>query len=140
MHSSLDRPESRHIAALSGVVETPQHSRVCLGCHATAADAGPRWTTASFDVRDGVQCEACHGAGSLHAAALRNPDSDRVREDDPDLAAGAEAGPSLVFIHGTGTDAGVFFQQMEALKGERRVVSVYLPAISNTDELASVVG
>ncbi len=72
---TLSRNESRHIAVLCGVAEPPQRSRICLGCHATAADAGPRWTTASFDIADGVQCEACHGAGSLHTAARRKAGS-----------------------------------------------------------------
>ncbi len=77
--NALAKPEAEHIAAFCGVAGAPQESRICLGCHATAADDGPRWTTETFDLADGVQCEACHGAGSLHVQAygteLRNPSS-----------------------------------------------------------------
>ena len=34
---------------------------------ATAAEEGSRWTANSFKIADGVQCEACHGAGSDYA-------------------------------------------------------------------------
>ncbi len=70
-YEALSRSEAGHIAAISGLPEEPQQSRICLGCHATAADDGPRWTEATFKMKDGVQCEACHGAGSLHAEAFR---------------------------------------------------------------------
>jgi YVTN family beta-propeller protein len=65
-YAALSRSEAAEIAAFSGIPETPTASRICLACHATAAGVGPRWTTATFDITDGVQCEACHGAGSLH--------------------------------------------------------------------------
>lgn len=78
-YETLSRRQARHIAALCGVAEPPQQSRICLGCHATAADVGPRWTTPEFDIAQGVQCEACHGAGSLHAAARWGAGSSPVR-------------------------------------------------------------
>ncbi len=70
-YDALTKPEAAHIAALSGIADPPQQSRVCLGCHATAADVGPRWTAAEFDLAHGVQCEACHQAGSLHVHVNR---------------------------------------------------------------------
>jgi len=69
---SLTQPEALHIAEFSGVAEPPAESRLCLGCHGTAADVGVRWTMPSFDFADGVQCEACHDAGSLHVRATRD--------------------------------------------------------------------
>lgn len=71
----LKRSRATSIAAISGIAESPQRSRICLDCHGTAADEGPRWTAVSFDPTLGVQCEACHGAGSLHVAAVRADDS-----------------------------------------------------------------
>ncbi|MFH1108163.1 MAG: beta-propeller fold lactonase family protein [Planctomycetota bacterium] len=65
-YEALQKPTAEHIAALSGVPDVPTQSRICLYCHATAADEGPRWTTDAFRTADGVQCEACHGPGSLH--------------------------------------------------------------------------
>ncbi|MBU1097399.1 MAG: cytochrome c family protein [Bacteroidetes bacterium] len=36
----------------------------CLKCHATGAGSDPKLNDAKFSIEDGVQCEACHGAGS----------------------------------------------------------------------------
>jgi YVTN family beta-propeller protein len=77
-YEALQKPKAEHIAALSGVPDVPTQSRICLYCHATAADEGPRWTTDAFRTADGVQCEACHGPGSLHVrSATRGEDADR---------------------------------------------------------------
>jgi YVTN family beta-propeller protein len=65
----LARPESRRIADLSGITEEPQKSKMCLGCHATAASAEAWELTETFRLEDGLQCEACHGAGSEYASA-----------------------------------------------------------------------
>jgi len=81
-YHTLTKPEAEEIALLSGVGEQPWESRICLGCHATAADEGPRWTLDTFDVKDGVQCESCHGAGSHHVdARLRTRNQQAPRRD-----------------------------------------------------------
>ncbi len=66
----LSHPEAAEIVAISGIPEAPTSSRVCLGCHSTGADEGPRWWAETFDRAAGVQCEACHGAGSRHVTAM----------------------------------------------------------------------
>ena len=68
---ALTSPPAEHIAALNGMIEPPPTSRLCLDCHAAAADEGPRWTAPTFQASEGVQCESCHGAGSFHAAIYR---------------------------------------------------------------------
>ncbi|MCP4248715.1 MAG: beta-propeller fold lactonase family protein [bacterium] len=68
---SLTTPEALEIAALSGLPDAPQQSLICLSCHATAAEEGARWTADTFRPADGVQCEACHGAGAAHADGYR---------------------------------------------------------------------
>lgn len=70
-YQALARAEAEEIALLSGVHRPPAEAQVCLACHTTAAEEGPRWTLPSFDVAEGIQCEACHGPGSLHVEALR---------------------------------------------------------------------
>ena len=40
-YTSLAKPESRQIAKWSGITEEPQQSPMCLGCHATGAEAEP---------------------------------------------------------------------------------------------------
>ncbi len=72
----LSDPPAEHIALVCGEPDSPKESRLCLGCHATGADVGGRWWAPTFDVTAGVQCEACHRAGSLHVAARRNKQAD----------------------------------------------------------------
>jgi hypothetical protein len=59
---TLASPAADAIATKKGfktkAVETPE----CMGCHMVTADA--KTFDAKFDVKDGVQCEMCHGAGS----------------------------------------------------------------------------
>ncbi len=75
-YRALGKTQAAHIAALCGVAKSPQQSRVCLDCHATAGEDGPRWTAPTFDISLGVQCEACHGAGSRHVELSRNAAGD----------------------------------------------------------------
>jgi YVTN family beta-propeller protein len=63
-YASLCLPEARKIADLSGIPVDPHESPICLGCHATAADAEPWQRDPAFRATDGVQCEMCHGPGS----------------------------------------------------------------------------
>jgi YVTN family beta-propeller protein len=65
--SSLALPESPEITRLSGLLEEPQQSRMCLGCHATAADTELWERDPGFHIEDGLQCEGCHGPGSEYA-------------------------------------------------------------------------
>jgi YVTN family beta-propeller protein len=66
---ALALPESREITRLSGITEEPSKSRMCLGCHATASDTEDWERADGFHFADGMQCEACHGAGSEYASA-----------------------------------------------------------------------
>ena len=67
-YATLSMPESKEIARLSGIPEDPHVSRVCLGCHITAADAEEWERDETFRIEDGVQCEMCHGPGSEYMA------------------------------------------------------------------------
>jgi len=63
-YASLAKPEAKRIAALSGIPQEPQRSAMCLGCHATGAEAEQWQRDETFFLEDGVQCEKCHGPGS----------------------------------------------------------------------------
>ena len=54
----LTEPRAQAIAAKLGL-ESPQSAPACVGCHVDPAS--PRWRGATFQVSDGVGCEACHG-------------------------------------------------------------------------------
>ncbi len=98
-YEALQKPKAEHIAALSSVPDVPTQSRICLYCHATAADEGPRWTTDAFRTADGVQCEACHGPGSLHVGNVaRSEDANRSQAVREGILAPARAIPGNVLI------------------------------------------
>ena len=63
-YASLATPQAKQIAVLSGIPVEPQESPMCLGCHATGAEAEESERDDTFSIRDGVQCEKCHGPGS----------------------------------------------------------------------------
>ena len=88
-YASLAAPEARAIARISGVPIEPQKSPLCLGCHATGADAEDWEKDDTFTMREGVQCEKCHGAGSEHVSfhSQANPPSTlRPRLESPSSA------------------------------------------------------
>jgi YVTN family beta-propeller protein len=66
-YASLAKPASKQIALLSGIPEPPTQAKMCLGCHATAAETEDWERTETFHLEDGLQCEACHGPGSEYA-------------------------------------------------------------------------
>ena len=68
-YASLSRPEAKQIAKWSGIPMEPQESAMCLGCHATASEAEPWERDDAFSIREGVQCEMCHGPGSEYMDA-----------------------------------------------------------------------
>lgn len=43
----------------------------CLKCHATGTEVDKSFWKPTFHIEDGVQCEACHGPGSGHAAWMK---------------------------------------------------------------------
>lgn len=61
---TLGTPAADKIAADKGFKTKAAETPECLGCHTVTADA--KMFDASFDVKDGVQCESCHGAGSAY--------------------------------------------------------------------------
>lgn len=66
-YAVLANPEAREIAKFSGILQEPQESALCLGCHSTGAHAEDWEKDDTFYIEDGVQCEKCHGAGSEYA-------------------------------------------------------------------------
>jgi len=68
-YAVLANPEAKEIVRLSGITQEPQESPICLGCHATAAEAEKWEKDPTFFIGDGVQCEKCHGPGSEYMDA-----------------------------------------------------------------------
>jgi excinuclease UvrABC ATPase subunit len=61
---ALATPKAAEIAKAKGLKKSASESAECLECHTIVADAAT--VDKSFDAKDGVQCEACHGAGSAY--------------------------------------------------------------------------
>ncbi len=79
-YTALARPEAKEIARLSGIPQEPQQAAMCLGCHATGAEAEDWEKDDTFHVEDGVQCEKCHGAGSEYMEQKVMMDPKAARE------------------------------------------------------------
>jgi hypothetical protein len=56
-YTTLTTPKANDIAKAKGFTTPAAETPTCLKCHAIVGDA-------KADVKDGVQCESCHGAGS----------------------------------------------------------------------------
>jgi hypothetical protein len=75
--ASLALPEAKEMARLSGITDVPEESPICLGCHATAAEAEAWERVEGFRLEDGVQCEKCHGPGSEYMSVMGDPEAVR---------------------------------------------------------------
>jgi len=56
-YTTLTMPKANDIAKAKGLTKPAAESPECLQCHTLPADA-------NVDIKDGVQCEVCHGPGS----------------------------------------------------------------------------
>ena len=65
---TLKTPEAKALAEKAGVKGAPNEAPECLVCHVTAYDAATKAAPAKLKLEDSVQCESCHGPGSLHVA------------------------------------------------------------------------
>jgi hypothetical protein len=62
---TLAGDDAKKIAKEKGI-DDPQKSDKCLKCHETAFGVAPEEIKKGFDVKQGVQCESCHGPGEQH--------------------------------------------------------------------------
>lgn len=64
-YETLASEEAKAIGKKMGI-DDPQKSDKCLSCHVTGYGKDKAMFATSFKMEDGVQCEACHGPGSLY--------------------------------------------------------------------------
>jgi hypothetical protein len=67
-YKSLLLPEAKKIAEKKGLKKPANESPECLKCHVTAHGVDAKLVDAKFDMKDGIGCESCHGAGSDYKA------------------------------------------------------------------------
>jgi competence protein ComGC len=63
-YTTLTSDASAKIAKEKGLKKPASESPECLSCHTVTADT--KLLDKTFDIKDGVQCENCHGAGSAY--------------------------------------------------------------------------
>jgi hypothetical protein len=66
-YKTLESAEAKAIGEKKGLKKSPAESTECLTCH-VGATADAAQLDKKFDMKQGVQCEACHGAGSEYKA------------------------------------------------------------------------
>lgn len=62
---TLGTDKAKEIAKTMGI-EDPQKSDKCLECHVTGHGLDKERFAESYSVKEGVQCEACHGPGEFY--------------------------------------------------------------------------
>lgn len=63
-YKTLTTAKANEIAKAKGIAKPAAEAEECLSCHVTAPAAG--LVEKAFDMKDGVQCETCHDAGSAY--------------------------------------------------------------------------
>jgi hypothetical protein len=65
-YATLGTDAAKEAAAKAGIEGNPQESDQCLVCHVTAFGVDAAALGTKFVKEEGVQCEACHGPGSMY--------------------------------------------------------------------------
>lgn len=78
-YKTLESPEADKIAKDKGFSTPAKETMACLKCHVTNADAS--MTLESFSMKDGVQCETCHGPGSEYKSISVMKDKQKAIEN-----------------------------------------------------------
>ncbi|OIO39842.1 MAG: hypothetical protein AUJ75_00765 [Candidatus Omnitrophica bacterium CG1_02_49_10] len=77
-YERLASPEAAETAKAAGVSGNPQEAPQCLKCHVTGYEKDGALLEEGFAKEDGVQCEACHGAGSDYKAMSTMKDKEKA--------------------------------------------------------------
>lgn len=75
----LETAEADKIASEKGYKTPAKETLACLKCHVTNADAS--MTLETFSIKDGVQCETCHGPGSEYKSMSVMKDKQKAMEN-----------------------------------------------------------
>ncbi len=63
-YKTLLTDKANDVAKAKGSKKPAAETPECLSCHTTGHGSDPSMFEKTFDPKDGVQCESCHGAGS----------------------------------------------------------------------------
>jgi len=79
-YETLATDAAKKTAEKAGLKADPQKSPECVKCHVTAFGVADNLKDESFNIADGVQCEACHGAGSDYKGMTTMKDKQKAIE------------------------------------------------------------
>jgi hypothetical protein len=75
---TLKGEKALEVAKEQGLATAPHEAGECLKCHATAYGEDPsKFAKKPLNPEDGVQCETCHGPGSLYKKKKTMSDHDK---------------------------------------------------------------
>jgi mono/diheme cytochrome c family protein len=82
------------IAKEKKLEKAPSETAECLSCHTAANGVDAKLLDKGFEMKDGVQCEACHGAGSAYKGPAIMKDKEKavaaglkIYKDDKEIEA-----------------------------------------------------
>ncbi len=87
---TLKTDAAKEVAAKAGVTGDPSAEPKCLVCHVTAYDEAKKAAPTGMVAADGVQCESCHGAASLHSDDAKK----KMKGETVDMAAHIKKTPA----------------------------------------------
>lgn len=73
-YKTLEGEEAKALAAKKGIKGSPAEAKECLKCHVPGGGTATN-VDKSFDVKEGVTCEACHGAASGYRMIHNKPEN-----------------------------------------------------------------
>ncbi len=62
-YKTLTTAKANEIAKAQGLTKPAVESKECLECHTLGKTVDAKLFERTFDIKEGVQCETCHGAG-----------------------------------------------------------------------------
>lgn len=113
-YTTLMSEESDRIAREMGLTTKAVESPECLRCHVTGYDPQLQQAPSPIVMREGVQCDSCHGKGSAHLA-----DGKQLRMDpdaDVDLKAHRTAPHEAICLQCHNTDSPTWDPQRYTLE------------------------
>jgi len=86
---TLESDAAKKVAKEKGLTKPPAESPECLACHVTGGGTAKN-VEATFDMKEGVTCEACHGPASGFKM-IHNKAENKAKAIEAGLITGAKA-------------------------------------------------
>lgn len=95
-YKTLLGDEAKKIAKEKGLKTAPHESEACLKCHVTGGGAAKN-VEKTFDMKEGVGCEVCHGPASAYK--IVHSKGDKAKAKDAGMIVGSDEGKLCMTCH-----------------------------------------